>query len=242
MLRYQLKSIRLVWRYAPAQALLTFLVYLISAVDMPLMLQYMSNTVNILTRVLEGKADLGAAWLDIVLFALLYILAKISLPVRNLMRVSTDRRLMHSLAEAIMSKLSRLPYSAFEDPELHDTLNIMSDKPWERFGEHFFATMNSLLYLSFILGVCLVIGGINPWLSLAVLALMVPYVYLRNREGSLYNRLYERQSGEERKLKYYADLLSGKDSLYELKLFGSVKYILARRWRCWESTAPARPR
>lgn len=186
----------------------------------------------LLTFVLQNMVDAvsGVRFALACLLALFYVLGLnlqgLTASFRAYMKASVHKNVGNGLQQEIVQKFSRIDYWVFEDRECRDVLQQIAVKPYEQLlnvYEHSLDMIRNAFSFAGLLWLLSQMGGIIP-ISFGLLSAL--NMYLSYRAMSISSNLSYDQTSDEREMDYLAELLQNKSTLAELKLFGSVRYIV----------------
>ncbi|WP_238649442.1 ABC transporter ATP-binding protein [Paenibacillus piscarius] len=230
MPKQAIKSIAILFKYAPYLIILKFLQILLLALTTPLTLYitqhlidslqgYMNNVVPLIQLVKWGLALAGT-----LLFSAnsTFIDSMITLRLRS--------KLNKDFMEELVQKFNRIEYSCFEDSKVQDHLNKMGNHPDEKILEVLIQTLTMISQLVSLLSLMAIFLQVSVWFTVAFLAIFTLMVVLNFKAMKMMNGLFTSQSRDERELSYLGGLLSDKRPLLELKVFGAVEYIQSK-WK-----------
>jgi len=144
--------------------------------------------------------------------------------------ISMKRILNETLTPVILEKFRVLKYECFEDRSVRDTLQRMSTDPQENILNIFLNVTSTATLLISIIGMTFVYSQASSWFAVTFVALIVLMTFFDFKTSNMMNEMFNSQSEAERRMNYYGELLSTKHSLLELRVFGSVGYMV-KKWR-----------
>ena len=106
----------------------------------------------------------------------------------------------------------------------------MGNAPQEKIYDIFVNSINVISMSVSIVGFVLVFLQVSIWLSILFLIVLLAMMWLVFKAMDKMNTMFNNQSEEERRMGYYAELITEKHPLYELLIFGAVPYII-KKWR-----------
>ncbi|MFD2408318.1 ABC transporter ATP-binding protein [Paenibacillus rhizoplanae] len=230
MLKQAIKSITILYKYAPYLIILKFLQILLLALATPLTLYITQHLIDSLQGYINNGVPLnqliqwGAALVATLLFTAnsTFMDSMITLRLRS--------QLNQDFMEEIVEKFNRMEYSCYEDSKVQDHLNKMGNHPDEKILEVLIQTLTMISQLVSLVSLMAIFLQVSGWFTVAFLVIFTLMVVLNFKAMEMMNGLFTSQSRDERELSYLGGLLSDKRSLLELKVFGAVGYIQSK-WK-----------
>lgn len=132
----------------------------------------------------------------------------------------------------IMKKMSSLDVGKFYDPEFQDAMSVVNDFPGY---PYLFSSVRSFIK-SFIIAVVSVAGVAKgyPIAALLIVLCYIPAVVIRSRNAVTQYNLYRSEENDQRKSNYYRDVLTGRDTAAELRLYGFEDLFRGRYNDIWK--------
>ena len=230
MFQESFKSISVIWKCAKTAVLFKILQSILTAILTPMSIYFTQLLIDNIEPYINGYVSM-AYMVGIFILLLLSVLFLASSGFfDNLINISLQRGVNQNLTTIIVNKFLSIEYACFEDQDIADTMNRMGETPQNNILNIFLNTLNCLTSLITILGTAVVFSQVSVWFSVIFLGLLTLMLWLDFKAMDMMNTLFNSQSEQERKMSYLDGLLSGKNSLLELKIFGAVRYILAK-WK-----------
>lgn len=226
MVKYTLRSIQIMWKYARGAVVFKiFQVIFVSAMT-PLSLVFTQNLINSLTAFMRGEARLFrfVLWAVLLIFSMFLISGTGFMD--QLQNIHMKRQLDRNLSPRIIEKYRRIEYSCFEDRKTQDILERAGHSPQDLVLNTFMDLMSLLSAFIRVFGTMFMFLQVSWWLPCIFLVLIPLMIVLDSKSMKIMNEMFASQTEEERWLSYYEKLLSEKHSLFELKLFSAVSYIV----------------
>ena len=232
MFRGGLKSIAIMFRYAPGLTVLKMIQIGLSAVLGPMSIYFTQ-------RIIDGAADIitnGAGWNGLILWVALLLFSMLFFGavgggfLNGILYVSIRRRLNIGMTPDIAEKFKKLDYFCFEDKDVQDTLQRMSSEPQYKVFQLFLTILGVIECMIGVVGAALIFAQAGWWFVVGFAALLVPMIWLDFKAADMMNTMFNEQSADERKMHYLGGLISNKSSLFELKIFRATDYI-SKKWR-----------
>ena len=186
----------------------------------------------LLQRILDGLVSfscsgrLPADWYrDLVWMAGLLLGEGLLTGTDGLLAVRFEMQVTDRLETRLMEKLRNLEYSRMEEPQIQDLLSGISQNPSREICSAFWKLSEGLRTAGTLAGMLAIYlwkaSGLVPVFVLC----MTQMLRKNGRAGELWFALYEKQTRSQRRGRYYGRLLTGKNSLTELKIFQAVPYV-----------------
>lgn len=147
---------------------------------------------------------------------------------RTLFEHILNARMSHSMNTLLMRKALALDLEHFEDAKFYDMLQNARREADRRaltiLNTAFTIVQNTVQLASF----AAVLFLFSPLLTLVIFGASLPLFFVQNRFSSLHFRLLTWRAPETRRMNYYENLLTHRDSIKEIKLFGLGEMLLKR--------------
>jgi ATP-binding cassette, subfamily B, bacterial len=147
---------------------------------------------------------------------------------RTLFEHVLHARLSHEINTAIIRKALTLDLQFFEDAEFYDKLQNARREADRRalsiLNSGFYALQNMIQLLSF----AAVLLTFSPLIALVLFGASLPMFLAQTKYSNLNFRLLTWRAPEARRMMYFEHLLTDKDSVKEVKLFGLGETLLGR--------------
>jgi len=231
MFRKSLKSISIMFRYAPGFTVLKLFQIGLSAVLAPLSIYFTQRIIDTVSGIITNGDNWNGLvpWLALLIFAMLFSSLGGGF-LNGILYISIKRKLNIGMTPDVVEKFKRLDYVCFEDKDVQDTLQRMSSDPQDKVFQLFLTILGVLECMIGVVGAALIFAQVGWWFVVGFLVLLVPMTWLDFKAANMTNTMYNNQSTDERKMHYFGGLMSNKSSLFELKIFRAVDYITGK-WR-----------
>lgn len=236
MIKKSLRSVAVVFKYAPGLTLLKLVQIALSAVLAPLSIYFTQRMIDSIVRTVSGGAQNLAINLDsILLWGGLLLFSMFFSSVgggffNGILYIAIRRRLNIMMTPVFLEKFRRLDYPCFEDREVLDTLERMSSEPQNQMFQLFLTIIGVFQCAIEFIGAAVIFSQAGWWFVPGFAGLLVPMIILDFKAADMMNAMFNNQSEDERKMHYLGGLLANKAPLYELKVFRATDYIL-EKWR-----------
>jgi ABC-type multidrug transport system fused ATPase/permease subunit len=231
MFRKSLKSIAILFRYAPGLTVLKIIQIGFSAALAPLSIYFTQRIIDTASGIITN----GDNWQGLVSWVSFLLLAMFFSSMgggflNGILYISIRRKLNIGMTPDVVEKFKRLDYACFEDKDVQDTLQRMSSDPQDKVFQLFLNILGVIECMIGVVGAALIFAQAGWWFVVGFAALLVPMIWLDFKAADMMNTMFNEQSTDERKMHYLGGLLSNKSSLFELKIFRATNYI-AKKWR-----------
>lgn len=230
MLSKCVKVMHLIFIYAPV-ACLTYILFSIAAAFITTLNIFITE--NLVTAV-ENMIYLGEDLDFVILFGglmlILIVFSHLQAHCKTIAELSISRNLSGKFMEKIISKLRKLRYSCFENSTCMDYIRFVSEAPDEKLKLCFVQMVAATTSLFSLLGILIYFISISPMIAMIYAAIVILTICVSLRAAKWYDTFVMERIESERKAEYLNKLIVEKDSLYELKIFNSVHYIVSK-WR-----------
>lgn len=234
VLRNCAMAIRLVFRYAPLNALLMVLGYYIPGF-------FGGLQIILVQRIVDAGVqyvNTGEGLTGMILSGILLILMLFSWVV--LQRIATyenkviETRITRRMSPDIMDKLDNLEYSAFESQGSQEILQRISREPLMMITKCCKMTIITTQAICSILFTLWVYMTISIWIGIGLLIITVPMITLKFFSSSKLEEIYYNATGSKRRMADLKLLLKNKHAVYEMKVFESQS-LLSQKWNQYSS-------
>jgi ATP-binding cassette subfamily B protein len=225
-----LRSVSILFKYAPWLTVVKLLQIGLSAVLAPLSIYFTQRIIDTVPDTFLG----GESWSSLTLWTGLLIFSMFFSSIgggflNGILYIVIKRRLNIGMTPDILEKFKRLDYACFEDKDVQDTLERMSSDPQEKVFQLFLTITGVLECAIGVVGAALIYAQVGWWFVAGFAVLLLPMIWLDFKAADMMNTMFNNQSTDERMLHYLGELLSNKSSLFELKIFRAADYI-SKKW------------
>jgi ABC-type multidrug transport system fused ATPase/permease subunit len=224
-------SVSLAFKYAPGPSLLHLVQCAAAAALAPVSIFAAQQVIDMLANFIGDSGNLSGLPFWGFIWILALFLADVNSGFINWIIIASVRRsFLKGVSLDITKKFLRLSYRYFEDPAAQDLLQRMSKSPEEKLFL-LFRSVAAFLQISIsIAGTAVILSQAGIVFSAGFIVLFIPIAWFSYKATDMMRTMMAGQSSEERRMNYFGTLLSGKASLFELKIFRAVPYI-AGKWR-----------
>lgn len=227
MIKQLFKSIHVVFKYAPCATIIKFFQIIITAIISPLALFFTQKLIDSMVLYINGNNSISIIMLWGGLLLLTVFIAENSILIDSIQRINIQRNLNQGFTESIINKFKKIEFSCFEDSEIQDTLNRMGNAPQDMILEIFLNVLEIISLIITIIGLMVFFAQVSAWFSFVFIVILIITIKLDFKAMYMVDKMFNSQTEEERRMGYLSELLSNKDSLLELKIFGVTEYITA---------------
>ncbi|MEJ6950341.1 ABC transporter ATP-binding protein [Natronospora cellulosivora (SeqCode)] len=230
MFKESIKSIIIMLKYARKPTIIKILVVLFSSILTPLSLYFTKQLIDNIEPYVAGESDIFfiLIWGILLLISMLFSATKGYYD--RIIEINLRSALMKKFTPVILNKFKKIKYSCFEDPEVHDLILRMGKEPHNKILDIFLNTSTVILSTFTLIGTTIIFVQVSVWFALGFLLILIPILWFHFKSRDIMETMYNKQTRDERKLNYFAKLLSDKHSLFELKIFNAIHYII-KLWR-----------
>ncbi len=177
-----------------------------------------------------GSAGFGDALPWLVAFGLLLLLTREVLwNVRDILNLRLEQVLAHVLGRRLLTTSSRLPLLFFEASETYDRLE-RARNPGRKVSRLLFTALQFFQAVITAVSVAAMFAPVSAWISLALLAVLVPQVRLEIDRSRKFMAFTYGETPEERRAGYVDRILTGREEQKEMRLF-ALHAPLIERWQ-----------
>ena len=221
----------IVWETAPRPAIGLLSLQLCEALGPLVMIISIRGIVNSLTTIRYGAngaplISSAAGWIGLLFLGFL-LDARVIWYLRDIFKMRLGLALRERLIAWRMDLASDLPLRYLDDSEWLDLLK-RSEHPDRTVLHQFFYSSMSIKGVIQIMGVIMYLAVISPWLSLALLVLLVPYGWFAGATNKLWLDHEYKQTELGRRTTYLSRLLTGHHEQKDVRVFTLHRHIFAR--------------
>ena len=144
---------------------------------------------------------------------------------RRKINIILTETLEKNFTPCIIDKLNCICYSYFDDANVADIMNQISNNPANSLAQTYKTLIFCLALVIRIVGVSLLYFRLSLLFGITLLIIMGIEIYIGVISNREFNRLFSIQLPNERKLSYIGSLLCRKESVFDIKVNQSVKYV-----------------
>ncbi len=217
--------------HARGAALGLVVVHVLLGLQPALLIHVTQNLVDtVVAAAGDGPQDFGDALPWLIAFGLILLLTnEVLWNVRDILNLRLEHNLSHVMGRLLLAKSSRLPLLFFEASETYDRLE-RARNPGRKIDRLFFSALHFSQAVITAVSVAAMFAPVSPWISLALLAVLVPQVRLEVEQSRKFMAFTYGATPEERRAGYVDRILTGRAEQKEMRLFG-LHAPLTDRWR-----------
>lgn len=230
MLKQAGRSVAVMFKYAKLPTLISLLVQLLQAAQLPLGVFFTGRLVNEIAAFIDGYAILSGIGMWAVWLILMLAIGESSSLVAQLCDINAQKALQRGFTDVVLEKFKRLQYWCFEDKDTLDSLERMGAQPQERIYNLFRNTMMATRCLISLIGTAIVFTQVAVWFAVVYFVLLSPMLWFDYKFTEAVQRIWNTEMPNWRRRTYLSALMADKHAVFELKIFGAVDFIL-RKWK-----------
>ena len=219
------------WAHGRAAVLGLIVIQLLLGLQPAALIHVTQNLVDIVVAAAGGgPAGFGDALPWLVAFGLLLLLTREVLwNVRDILNLRLEQVLAHVLGRRLLTTSSRLPLLFFEASETYDRLE-RARNPGRKVSRLLFTALQFFQAVITAVSVAAMFAPVSAWISLALLAVLVPQVRLEIDRSRKFMAFTYGETPEERRAGYVDRILTGREEQKEMRLF-ALHAPLIERWQ-----------
>ncbi|MDE0399894.1 MAG: ABC transporter ATP-binding protein [Candidatus Poribacteria bacterium] len=175
----------------------------------------------------QGTATLSEVGLVFALQGGLFAVQRIITPLKDWLGGVLSNHLLNDITMDLMEKTSKLPYILLESKEIYNNLE-MANGTKDRIPQIFTATIGLGSNLVMFGSMFWLLSQLSPWLAVAVVAIMLPYILLDQHIIKQSWELTERLSILRRKMAFLSGTWSGRTTCRELRIWNAMDWIFEK--------------
>lgn len=205
----------------------TILTALILSLEPVASLYVFSKLVDQSLSYIQGTVSLSEIAPVFALQGSLFAIQRITMPLRDWLRGILSNHLLNDITMDLMAQTSKIPYISLESAEIYNDLE-MANGTKDRIPQIFSATVD--LGSSFVIFVSmfLLLSQLSPWVAVAVVAIMLPYVLLDQRIIKQNFEVTQELSILRRKMGFLSGIWSGRTSCREVRIWDAMNWLFEK--------------
>lgn len=222
-------AIKVVFHYAPLNAVLYTIGYFVPAFFTGLQMLLVQKIVDNGVALVQGKGELQPVilWstLLVIMLTLWVTLQKLAQYEMAVIQTQLTRRMAPDIAD----KLIELEYASFEEKGVQEVFQKMSNEPQQMVGQCFNRAMINIQGTMSLIFSMAVFFSISVWVGAGVLLIGIPTSLLGYVSAGKRRLITKESADAKRRMADLKGLLSNKHAMYEMKLFSSEE-LFTRKW------------
>jgi len=223
----------LVWEARPWILFLMVFMAIFNGV-MPVVNAFISaNLLNSLVSAFNAAVSGGESQFDSVLFALVLQFAVLFFTrlvgsINGMLNQISGELVVNHVKMKIMNKAKEIDLASFDRPEFYEKLENASREAGNRPIHIMNATFQIVSTIISMVSFITILWAISPYAPFIIIAISIPsaiITFTYRRKNFLYMR---RRSKDRRVLSYYSDLVTNKDFVKEIRIFGLSDIFIQR--------------
>lgn len=231
--RHYPRAFGLMWRSSPKETAVFSLFNLLSASVTPLQIwlsKYIIDAVVAAVQATDATSTTHLRTIAILIGLQLFIwLASNAITsITNMLSYPLNLKVTHYTEELIFQKLAKLDLAFFESPTFFDQMAYARGQSIQRipnFVNNFMGLLSNILMLISLL---IMVADLHVLAMLSVIVLSIPHLVATSYFGKRWFRLLFRQTSDRRLVNYLSNLLSTREPVKEIKLFGLYGMLIER--------------
>lgn len=229
--RHYPRAVGLMFRASPKETIVFSVFNLLSAAVTPLQIwlsKYIIDEVVAAVQATQGTAHLRQIAFLVGLQLFIWLASNAITSIINMLRYPMGLRVSHYTEELIFQKLARLDLAFFESPTFFDQMAHAREQSIQRipnFVNNCAGLLSSILILVSLL---IMVANLHILAMLGLIVLSIPHLIATSYFGKRWFRLLFRQTTERRLVNYLSNLLSTREPVKEIKLFGLHRMLIER--------------
>ena len=233
MVRHYLRAFGLMWRSSPKETAAYSLFNLLSASVTPLQIwlsKYIIDAVVAAVQATDGDATTHLRSIAVLIGLQLFIwLASNAITsITNMLSYPLNLKVTHYTEELIFQKLSRLDLAFFESPTFFDQMAHARGQSIQRLPNFVNNFVGLLANIFMLISLLIMVADLHVLAMLGIIVLSIPHLIATSYFGKRWFRLLFNQTAERRLANYLSNLLSTREPVKEIKLFGLYGLLIER--------------
>jgi len=209
------------------------LLNLLSAVVTPLQIWLSKYIIDEVVAAVQATENTSTIHVRMIMFLIglqvfIWLVSNAMTSFTNMLRYPFSLKVIHFTEERIFQKVARLDLAFFESPTFFNQMTRARGQAAQRtvnFVNNVSALLASVLVLMSLL---IMVGTLHILAMLSIIFLSMPYLFATSFFGKRWFQLVFKQTSEQRLASYISDLLSTREPVKEMKLFGLYGMLIER--------------
>ncbi len=209
------ESFLILWKYSPFLVGMLVFLQILSGIVLPLNLNYFSILINgIVENTIDTKVMILFCVLSFIVVLMDYFIQKFSM----ILKLRSE----HQMISKLLDKCKLVPYQSFENSETLDVLNLAikasEGKITDVFSESIAFISNIIKLASFVW-----LFAKSSYLLAIIYVIVLAFIMLFDFKAiNLMNKMFQKQSKNERLFDYYEQELSNRHTITYLKVINGL--------------------
>ncbi|MGR7944346.1 ABC transporter ATP-binding protein [Paenibacillus sp. M.A.Huq-81] len=189
------------------------------------------ETIDSITALfLDKSVELFYCFQLLGLQALLYLSDKLLQYADQMLTMRAQQQLRYYFQLILLEKTSKLPLYHFDNYEYFNKIERTTFGMDTRGFNIFSAVMTIVRSSISITGILYILFSFHWVLAVAMMSMLIPNLWLNSKAGGLRFSQMVMQTHEQRQLSYLQQLLQGRDTAKEVRMFESAPYLI-QKWK-----------
>ncbi|MGF7108142.1 ABC transporter ATP-binding protein [Treponema pedis] len=228
MIRNFFRCFCTVFRFAASSSAALTVIAIFTGLTLPLSVFFTERLISSLILFLQNKAVINTVFLNGAILAVIILFMNHVNFISRIFFIYLEKALTVNLSKAILNKIVRINFAAFEEPALHDVLSELRKNPSEKVIGLFKAVRALLVDCIKLFGMVFIFFKISVFLGIGFLFFLILDFFNEIIAVKKIQNIYKEQVYDERGLEDLSNLLSNKFSLVELKIFSAIPFIVKK--------------
>lgn len=222
--------IRIIYKNARLECLVFILLNIIAVLATTLDIFITENLVNSVEAMMTEGSGMKSVFLWSGIMLVTIVFTHIQMYCKTITEISITKKLSGEFLTQIVNKLRKLEYSCFENQLCFDYLKLISATPHEKIKACYIRILSAITGFLSLMGILVYFYSVSPTIAIIYLIIIMLAVHINLKAAKWYDDFEVERSTDERKAEYLNTLMMEKDSVYELKIFGALNYIMSK-WK-----------
>lgn len=225
MIKHIVYTIKTMVYYAPIPTLLKIILAIFIALISTFSIVFTEHLINSLSNGIHIKIVVYMSLLMAVM-----VLITVSNNLGKFINIWLKRELSKRMAEDLLTKFQKIKYDCYDSAESYDIISKMGQNPEEKLIEAFDGIVACSKSLMTVVGSVIVFSQLGIVFTIICSTTIIIIIQCNYRFCSIMDELFRTETVDERRMNYFISLLSEKKSIYELKIFNAINYIV-NKWK-----------
>ena len=229
MVSATIRVIKSIFTYSKRQAIRFLIGSLFAALISPFVLYLTQNVINTALAVLKQVQAKSEFFFWIAALVLAEFLVQF-LKYRNACSAQELKmELYRDFSDRLLEKYMSMDFACFESGRARDIMQHVGNAPQELLLQYFTTALSLGSSSLSAIGYTVIFFSLSPAFGMLGIGCLVLLLFLNYKGVAMMAKLYDEQTSDERRLAYYDELVSTRDSLLDLKINHAVDYVNGKR-------------